>query len=233
MDLLCWYPLAHRLQVRPVTPVLQTHWPDVWLQLLPNEPTGWQPQPAIQTPSLHIFGMVTLSPPSPPLFSFGISFRRQIAEERHVIESGDTGKLAIRNCKIFEQRKREEFNELMNRDPRTFAGFSGSDWFGRVSDVSRSAQMTIPACCLMTTIYAHSTTSIKKIMMLKISYDLIDNYRCPLNRYNSGSNLHLLAWRLQLQAEMRVHNSLLIVLALFLSILAISVSVLTPPFLCW
>jgi hypothetical protein len=41
-DPLCWYPLAHLLHSRPVTPSLQGHWPDVWLQILPEAPTGWQ-----------------------------------------------------------------------------------------------------------------------------------------------------------------------------------------------
>lgn len=42
VERLCWYPLAQRLQVVPVTPGLQTHCPDDWLQLLPRDPTGWQ-----------------------------------------------------------------------------------------------------------------------------------------------------------------------------------------------
>lgn len=37
---LCWKPGAQRLQVRPVTPSLQGHWPVVWLQVLPAAPTG-------------------------------------------------------------------------------------------------------------------------------------------------------------------------------------------------
>lgn len=37
---LCWKPGAQRLQVRPVTPSLQGHWPVVWLQVLPTAPTG-------------------------------------------------------------------------------------------------------------------------------------------------------------------------------------------------
>lgn len=41
---LCWKPGAQRLQVRPVTPSLQGHWPVVWLQVLPAAPTGWQSQ---------------------------------------------------------------------------------------------------------------------------------------------------------------------------------------------
>lgn len=40
--LLCWYPLAHLLHVTPVTPSLQGHCPVVWLQVLPDAPTGWQ-----------------------------------------------------------------------------------------------------------------------------------------------------------------------------------------------
>lgn len=39
-DRLCWYPLAHRLHVKPVTPSLHGHCPDVWLQVLPDEPIG-------------------------------------------------------------------------------------------------------------------------------------------------------------------------------------------------
>lgn len=38
---LCWYPLAQRLQVTPVTPSLQGHCPVVWLQVRPDAPTGW------------------------------------------------------------------------------------------------------------------------------------------------------------------------------------------------
>lgn len=44
VDLLWVYPLAHRLQVVPVTPSLQGHWPFVWLQVNPEEPTGWHSQ---------------------------------------------------------------------------------------------------------------------------------------------------------------------------------------------
>lgn len=40
-DRLCWYPLAHRLHVIPVTPSLQGHCPVVWLQVRPDAPTGW------------------------------------------------------------------------------------------------------------------------------------------------------------------------------------------------
>ena len=39
---LCWYPLAHWLHVSPMTPSLQAHCPVVWLQVLPEAPTGWQ-----------------------------------------------------------------------------------------------------------------------------------------------------------------------------------------------
>ena len=41
-DRLCWYPLAHLLQVSPVTPSLQGHCPVVWLQVTPDAPIGWQ-----------------------------------------------------------------------------------------------------------------------------------------------------------------------------------------------
>lgn len=41
-DRLCWNPLAQRLQVSPVTPSLQGHWPVVWLHVFPAAPTGWQ-----------------------------------------------------------------------------------------------------------------------------------------------------------------------------------------------
>lgn len=44
---LCWYPLAQRLQVMPVTPSLQGHWPVVWLHVLPAAPTGWQSQAGV------------------------------------------------------------------------------------------------------------------------------------------------------------------------------------------
>lgn len=47
-DLDCWYPLAQRLQVIPVTPSLQGHWPLVWLQVFPEAPIGWQSQAATQ-----------------------------------------------------------------------------------------------------------------------------------------------------------------------------------------
>lgn len=39
---LCWKPFAQRLQVSPVTPSLQGHWPVVWLHVFPAAPTGWQ-----------------------------------------------------------------------------------------------------------------------------------------------------------------------------------------------
>lgn len=45
-DWLCWYPLAHLLQVNPVTPSLQGHCPDVLLQVFPVDPIGWQSQAA-------------------------------------------------------------------------------------------------------------------------------------------------------------------------------------------
>lgn len=41
-DRLCWYPRAHRLHVKPVTPSLQGHCPEVWLHVLPDDPIGWQ-----------------------------------------------------------------------------------------------------------------------------------------------------------------------------------------------
>lgn len=44
---LCWYPLAQRLHVMPVTPSLQGHWPVVWLHVLPAAPTGWQSQAGV------------------------------------------------------------------------------------------------------------------------------------------------------------------------------------------
>ena len=37
-------PRAHRLQVKPVTPSLQVHWPDVLSHDLPVDPTAWQAQ---------------------------------------------------------------------------------------------------------------------------------------------------------------------------------------------
>jgi len=40
-DRLCWKSAAHRLHVRPVTPSLHGHWPDVWLQLALSDPTRW------------------------------------------------------------------------------------------------------------------------------------------------------------------------------------------------
>ena len=40
-DRLCWYPLAQRLHVVPVTPSLHGHWPVVWLHVRPDAPTGW------------------------------------------------------------------------------------------------------------------------------------------------------------------------------------------------
>lgn len=40
--MLCWYPFAHWLHCKPVTPSLQGHCPVVWLQVRPNEPTRWQ-----------------------------------------------------------------------------------------------------------------------------------------------------------------------------------------------
>ncbi len=42
VERLCWYPFAQRLHVSPVTPSLHGHWPVVWLQTVPDEPTGWQ-----------------------------------------------------------------------------------------------------------------------------------------------------------------------------------------------
>lgn len=41
-DRLCWYPLAQRLHVMPMTPSLQGHCPVAWLQVFPEAPTGWQ-----------------------------------------------------------------------------------------------------------------------------------------------------------------------------------------------
>lgn len=38
---LCWYPRAQRLQVKPVTPSLQAHWPVVLLHDLPVDPIAW------------------------------------------------------------------------------------------------------------------------------------------------------------------------------------------------
>lgn len=43
---LCWKPGAQRLQVAPVTPILQAHCPLVWLQVLPVAPIGWHWQAA-------------------------------------------------------------------------------------------------------------------------------------------------------------------------------------------
>lgn len=38
---LCWYPLAHLLQLKPDTPSLHRHCPVVWLHDLSRAPIGW------------------------------------------------------------------------------------------------------------------------------------------------------------------------------------------------